>query len=117
MRGGVFVCHAAPDAGTAQRVVAALEAANMPCWIAPRDIEPGEDWPEAIVAAIKAAPAMVLTFSAATNESPHVPRELEAAVKRKLPIVPVRLDQAEPSPKLVFLIGQAHWLETNGVGP
>ena len=29
MRGGVFVCHAARDAGTAQRVVAALEAAGL----------------------------------------------------------------------------------------
>lgn len=116
MRGGVFVCHAAEDAGTAQRVVAALEAANVPCWIAPRDIEAGQNWAEAILAGIAAAPAMVLVFSAAANGSEHVPRELGVAVERGLPIIPVRLEQAAPSPRLLYFIGQAQWLEAGGVG-
>src|SRR3954466_16432399 len=80
MRGGVFVCHASDDADTAQRAVAALEAAGIACWIAPRDIEAGETYTQAILDGLDAAPAIVLIFSSATNESPHVARELEAAV-------------------------------------
>jgi hypothetical protein len=116
MRGGVFVCHAAEDAGTAQRVVATLEAADVPCWIAPRDIRPGQNWAEAILDGIAAAPAMVLVFSAAANNSKHVPRELGAADERGLPIVPIRLEQVEPSPRLLYFISQAQWLEADGVG-
>jgi len=116
MRGGAFVCHAARDAGTAQRVVAVLEAAGVACWIAPRDIEPGESWSSAIVDGLEAAPAVVLVFSAATNDSPHVTRELETAVHRRIPIVPVRLEPVEPSSDLRYFIGTSQWLDTGGVG-
>ena len=113
MRGGVFVCHASPDAGMAQRVVAALEAAGVACWIAPRDIDPGESYAQAILDGLEAAPALVLVFSAATNESPHVTRELESAVGSSTPIVPVRLEQVEPSRDLRYFIGTSQWLETD----
>lgn len=98
----------------AQRVVAALEAAGVPCWIAPRDIDPGESYAQAILDALEAAPAMVLVFSAATNDSPHVTRELESAVGSGTPIVPVRLEQVEPSRDLRYFIGTSQWLETGG---
>jgi len=114
VRGGVFVCHASRDAGVAQRVVAALEAAGVPCWIAPRDIDPGESYSRAILDGLEAAPAMVLVFSAATNESPHVTRELETAVSRGIPIVPVRLESVEPSRDLRYFIGTSQWLDTDG---
>jgi hypothetical protein len=117
MLGGVFVCHAAEDAGTAQRVVATLEAANMPCWIAPRDIRPGRSWAEAILEGIAAAPAMVLVFSAAANRSKHVSREVGAADDRGLPIVWVRLEQVQPSPKLSYFIAEAQWLDADRAGP
>ena len=98
----------------AQRVVAALEAAGVPCWIAPRDIDPGESYAQAILDGLEAAPAMVLVFSAATNESPHVIRELESAVGSGTPIVPVRLEAVEPSRDLRYFIGTSQWLETGG---
>jgi hypothetical protein len=115
MRGGVFVCHASHDAGVALRVVAALEAAGVPCWIAPRDIDPGDSYSRAILDGLEAAPALVLVFSAATNASPHVTRELESAVGRGIAIVPVRLEPVEPSRDLRYFIGTSQWLDTGGV--
>jgi len=114
MRGGVFVCHASDDARTAQRAVAALEAAGIPCWIAPRDIEAGETYTQAILDGLDAAPAIVLIFSSATNESPHVARELEAAVGSSRRVIPVRLEAVEPSRSLRYLIGTAQWLDASG---
>jgi len=111
MRGGVFVCHASTDAVVAQRVVAALEAAGVPCWIAPRDIDAGENYTEAILAGLEAAPAVVLVFSSATNKSPHVARELEIAVGSGRRIVPVRLEAVEPSGSLRYFIGTSQWLD------
>jgi hypothetical protein len=114
MRGGVFVCHASQDAGMAQRAVAALEAAGLPCWIAPRDIDAGENYTRAILEALDAARAIVLVFSSATNESPHVARELETAVSSGRPIIPVRLERVEPSPSLRYFIGTSQWLDVGG---
>jgi hypothetical protein len=114
MRGGVFICHASSDAGVAQRAVAALEAAGVPCWIAPRDIDPGENYTQAILESLEAAPAIVLMFSSTTNESPHVARELEIAVGSGRPIVPVRLEAVEPSRSLRYFIGTSQWLEAHG---
>jgi hypothetical protein len=99
----------------AQRVVAALEGGGVPCWIAPRDIDPGESYTRAILDGLEAAPALVLVFSAATNDSPHVTRELESAVGSGIPIVPVRLEPVEPSRDLRYFIGTSQWLETGGV--
>ncbi len=114
MRGGVFVCHASEDAGAAHRAVAALEAGGVACWIAPRDIDAGENYTQAILEALDLAPVMVLVFSSATNESPHVSRELEVAVAAGRRIVPVRLEAVEPSGALRYFIGTAQWLDATG---
>jgi hypothetical protein len=114
VRTGVFVCHASQDAGAAQRAVAALEAGGVGCWIAPRDIDPGENYTQAILDALDAAPAIVLVFSSATNESPHVSRELEIAVGAGRRIVPVRLEAVEPSGALRYFIGTSQWLDATG---
>jgi hypothetical protein len=37
----VFLSYASPDAALAHKVCAALEAAGILCWIAPRDVVPG----------------------------------------------------------------------------
>jgi hypothetical protein len=114
VRGGVFVCHASKDAAVAQQVVAAMEAAGLPCWIAPRDIRAGENYAQAILDGLAAAPAVVLLFSSATNASPHVQRELETAVDAGSPIIPVRLADVQPSPPLRYFIGTSQWLDTVG---
>jgi hypothetical protein len=116
VRNGVFVCHASQDAGSAQRAVEALEAGGVGCWIAPRDIEPGENYTQAILDALDAAPAIVLVFSSATNESPHVSRELEVAVGAARRIVPVRLEAVEPTGSLRYFIGTSQWLDATGPG-
>src|SRR3712207_5294083 len=101
----------------AQRVVAALEDGGIPCWIAPRDILPGENYTQAIIDGLAAAPAVVLIFSAAANASPHVHRELEATVGRGTSIIPVRLEDVEPSAALRYFIGTSQWLDVAGVPP
>ena len=42
----VFISHSSKDKIVADSIVAALEAAHIRCWIAPRDIKPGTDWGE-----------------------------------------------------------------------
>jgi hypothetical protein len=112
--GRAFVCHASEDAAAAQLIVASLEAAGVPCWVAPRDIAPGSNYAAAILDALDEASLLVLAFSKATNSSPHVQRELERATDRSLPILPVDLDGGAPSRTLRYFIGTAQWLEAAG---
>ena len=75
----VFICHSTEDRAAANALVAGLEAERISCWIAPRNIMPGADYAQAIVAAIAEARALVLVFSGHANTSPHVGREVNHA--------------------------------------
>jgi uncharacterized RDD family membrane protein YckC len=111
----VFISYAIEDKRTADAVCATLEARGIRCWIAPRDVLPGEDYAEAIVEAIIQAiiqgRVMVLIFSSHSNHSPHVRREVERAVVRGIPVLPFRIEDVSPSPSLEYFIGTAHWLD------
>jgi len=107
----VFICHAHDDKPVADAACASLEARRIRCWIAPRDVSPGRDYAEAIVEAIGTTQIVVLVFSENANRSPHVKREIERAVSRGLPILPVRVDRAKPSASLEYFISGAHWLD------
>jgi len=107
----VFICHASEDREVALSLTAGLERRGVDCWIAPRDVEPGAQYASAIVEAISESKALVLIFSEHSNESPHVIREVERAVTRKLQLIPVRIGDVEPSTGLEYFISTAQWVD------
>lgn len=106
----VFISYCREDKGVAEAVVARLESAGLGCWIAPRNVRPGENWGGAIIKAITGARVMVLIFSRHTNDSPHVMNEIERAVSRRVTIIPFRLEEVKPSEDLELFISSCHWL-------
>src|SRR5215468_4000183 len=74
-----FISHPHENKATADAACATLEAAGIRCWIAPRDIPFGTEWPEAIVDAIDRSAVMVLIFSSHANQSKQVGREVRRA--------------------------------------
>jgi hypothetical protein len=107
----VFISYCTEDKPIADAVCATLEAKGTRCWIAPRDILPGMDWGEAIVDAIHESKAMLLVFSSKANASQQIKREVERAVHRGIPLIPLRLDDAAPSKSLEYFISTPHWLD------
>lgn len=107
----VFISHAEEDRAAAQVVCSRLEDDGLRCWIAPRDIQPGADWGGAIVAAIRSSRVLILVFSEHANASRHVPRELERAINHGIPIIPVRIDNVEPSGSLEYSLSSVHWFD------
>ena len=107
----VFISYAHQDRTVANAVVATLEARGIRCWVAPRDIIPGEDWGEAIVDAIKAAHALVLIFSSSSNESEQIKREVERTVHQGIAVIPFRIEDVLPSKTLEYFISTQHWLD------
>lgn len=107
----VFISYSHIDKSAADAACATLEAAGIRCWIAPRDISPGEEWGEAIIKAIDSAPVMVLIFSSNTNESRQVRREVEHAVSQGVTIMPMRIEQVAPARSLAYFMAGVHWLD------
>jgi TIR domain-containing protein/uncharacterized protein DUF1566 len=107
----VFISHSSKDKAVADAVCATLEQHHIRCWIAPRDIGPGQEWGESIVTAIHSSRVMVLIFSASANESPQIRREVERAVHKSVVIVPMRIEDVLPQKSLEYFIGAVHWLD------
>src|SRR5437899_6728181 len=107
----VFVSYSAQDVAIAERVCATLESRGIRCWIAPRDVLPGEEYAAGIINAIHESRLMVLVFSAGANQSPQVLREVERGVSRGLPIIPLRIEDIPPSAAMEYYISSRHWLD------
>jgi TolB-like protein/Tfp pilus assembly protein PilF len=112
----VFISYAAQDVAVAGAVCGALEDDGLSCWIAPRDVVPGEFYAEAIVRAIDAAEVFVLVLSQNAAASPHVVRELERATSKRHPVVSFRIDLTSMPPALEYFLNTSHWLDTSASG-
>ena len=111
----VFISHSPRDAALAGSLAAALEAADTPCWISSRDIDPGANYQEAIVAAIAGARALVLLLTEAANASDEVKKELSLASAQGIAVYPVRIGEVQPSPALRYELATRQWIEGDDV--
>ena len=107
----VFISYSSLDKAAADATCAALEGSGIRCWIAPRDIIPGKEWGDAIIEAIHSARVLVLIFSANANTSHQIRREVERAVHKGIPIIPLRIEDIAPTHSLEYFIGTVHWLD------
>jgi hypothetical protein len=107
----VFISYSHTDRETADKVCAALEARGFGCWIAPRDVLPGADWGASIIDAINDARVMVLVYSAASNHSHQVRREVERAVAKGVSIIPFRVEPVPLGKTLEYFLATAHWMD------
>ena len=107
----VFISHSQQDKIAADAACSALEAAGIRCWIAPRDVPPGAQWPAAIIDAIDHCRAMVLIFSSGANQSKQVYREVQRAFDKEVPVVPFRIENVTPEHSLAYYVETVHWLD------
>ncbi len=107
----VFISYSSNDKAVADATCASLESRGIRCWIAPRDVLPGSNYPRSIVEAIDGSRVMVLVYSSHSNSSPHVVRELTHAVSKGVIILPFRIEDIPPSKDMEYLIGVPHWLD------
>ncbi len=107
----VFISHSNKDKTIADAVCSTLEKRGIRCWIAPRDVLPGQSWPAAIVEAISNSKVFVLIFSDISNQSKQVTTEVGEAFDNGIPIVPLRIDDVKPSQEMGYYIKSTHWLD------
>ena len=107
----VFISHSTKNKSVADAVCAALENAAIRCWIAPRDVQPGRPFAGEITRAIHGSKAMVLIFSADSNNSEQILRELELAANARLHIVQFRIEDVTPNDDLQYYLSTPHWFD------
>ena len=107
----VFISYSSKDATAANAACAALEAAKIRCWMAPRDILPGALWGASIVRAINECRVMVLIFSGNANGSAQVHREVDQAFGNGKAVVPLRIEDVRPADELAYYLNTVHWLD------
>ncbi len=107
----LFVSHVSEDRAAALEIVGELERRGVPCWIAPRNVEPGKPFDDEIAAALDRCRAMLLIFSEQCNESEYIRREVTVAGENHKVIIPLRIEDAQPRRGLRVRLSDLHWLD------
>lgn len=107
----VFISHSSKDKIIADAICAGLEARGIRCWIAPRDVLPGQEWTQAIVDAITASKIFLLVFTENSNQSHQAIKEVDCAVNDGITILPFRLEDITPSGSMKYYLSSLHWLD------
>ena len=110
----VFISYSSKNNVIATAACAAIEAMGAHCWMAPRNIRPGRTYGEAIIDGMNECRILALIYSAYSNASPQVLREVERAVSKGLEIITVRVEDVPMSKALEYFLAAGHWLD--GVG-
>ncbi|HKO08813.1 MAG TPA: toll/interleukin-1 receptor domain-containing protein [Alphaproteobacteria bacterium] len=107
----VFISHSSQDRAVATKICDALERRGLGCWLASRDIGPGENFQEAIVKAIRSVRAMVLVFTANANNSSEIKKEMALASQNRLVVIPVRVEDVLPSDAFLYELSTRQWID------
>ena len=111
MSASIFISFASQDRKVANTLCKALEGRGFKCWIASRDIAPGENFQIAIVRAIRNAKMMLLVFTANSNASDEMSKELALASQQKLIVVPLRIDDVRPNDAFEYEFATRQWID------
>lgn len=109
----VFISHSSKDAELADRLCAILEENGLECWMAPRNIMPGDDWAGAITKAIKSSKAFLIIYSENSVNSTQVPKEIMLAGGNGSYIIPYRIDDTPLKENYEYHLGTSHWIQAD----
>jgi hypothetical protein len=115
MNHDVFISYSTRDTEIAEAVCESLEKDGILCWIAPRDIQPGQEYADAIIDALNTCRVFLVILSEESNSSPQVRREVERAVSKDLTILTFRIDNTILSKAMEYYLSNRHWLDASKV--
>src|SRR5262249_6809640 len=87
------------------------EQRGVSCWLAHRDVGPGENYQAAIVDAVASARAMVLIFTSNASDSDEIKKELALASQYRVAVIPVRAEEIEPTGAFAYEFAIRQWID------
>jgi len=106
----VFISYARRDEEVVTQFTDALRRAGLRVWM-DSAIRFGAEWRASITDAIGRSRLMLLVHSSRAQQSAEVAKEVAVASSLKLPIVPVRIEDAAPRGALLYEMARLHWID------
>jgi TPR repeat protein len=107
----IFISYSSIDQKVAETICDALQARGYGCWIACRNVMPGENFQEAIVKAIRSAKVMLLVFTSNANNSDEIKKEVVLAGRYRIIVVPIRVEDVAPNDALAYEFATRQWID------
>jgi formylglycine-generating enzyme required for sulfatase activity len=107
----VFISYSKRDNDLTVSICRLLETNGVSCWMAPRDVPPGNPFDEAIIDAIESTKATILVLSKHANASRFVWSEVNRAFTKGRPIFTVRVENVEPAKPLELYLARDQWID------
>jgi hypothetical protein len=107
----LFISYVREDRVQADELVRELEGRGVTCWIAPRNVRPGQPYDDQISDAIERCTVLVLLFSERCNNSEYIRREITFAHECQKLVVPFRIEEAQPQRGLRLRLLDLHWID------
>ena len=111
MSADIFISFASKDVKVALTLCAAIESRGFNCWISARDIQPGENFQVAIVRALRRAKILLLVFTANSNTSEEMTKELALASQQKMMVIPLRVEDVTPGDAFAYEFATRQWID------
>lgn len=106
-----FISHASQDNDEALKLCAFLEQQGLRCWVAPRDVDFSNHYPDEILKGVRNAKSLILLLSEHTEDAQFVAMEVERAVHYRRRIFTIRLEEVGVPPSLELFLGLPHWID------
>jgi len=90
-----------------------IESIGYRTFYAPRDIPFGSAYPEAIIELINRCDIFLLIFSASSQNSTWVKKELERAISKNKYVIPMRIENVDLDSYMEFLISNTQWIDAH----
>jgi TIR domain len=110
----VFISFSSRNLEAARCICRELEERGITCWLADPnrgDIPAGEDWLKHLMQALKHSRMLLLIFSKDSNISDHVQSEIGIAFSKKLNILPLRIQEEQPTDTLEYYLIHTQWFD------
>src|SRR6185369_11079262 len=109
MAGEIFISYRRADEAWARLLHSQLRAEGIEAWY-DAQVGAGQDWRIATAKALQASRIFVLLFSQAAAESEDIAKELAAAIFSKKLVVPVRIENIQPSGAFLYELASRNWV-------
>lgn len=111
MAADIFISFASKDVKVALTLCQAIESRGYKCWISARDIQAGENFQVAIVQALRRAKILLLVFTANSNTSEEMTKELALASQQKMMVIPLRVEDVTPGDAFAYEFATRQWID------
>jgi len=111
----IFISHSSEDKRAARAVASYLRHRGWTVWIDEAGIEGGKNWRSELIQALEGTWVVVLLVSLQSMQSRWVTREIEAADRLGLQVIPLVIDEAPFPDSLRMILSGVQQIDATGI--